>query len=60
LFDVENDMKKIGVRGWRKIDRDTDAWNLIPKEARVLHGAYSQRRRRGISKGHFVGKVQPT
>ena len=23
MADVENDLKKMGVRGWRKIDRDT-------------------------------------
>jgi hypothetical protein len=39
---VENDLKKMGVRGWRKMDRDRDAWNVILKEARVLHGPQSQ------------------
>jgi hypothetical protein len=29
LDDVENDLQKTGVR---------DAWKLIPKEAKVLHG----------------------
>jgi hypothetical protein len=38
LDDVENDMKKMGVRGWRKRTRDRDAWKLILKEDRVLHG----------------------
>jgi hypothetical protein len=37
LDDVENDLK-IGVRGWRKIPEDRDAWKLILKEVRVLHG----------------------
>jgi hypothetical protein len=37
LGDVENDMKKMCVRGWRKIARDRDAWKLILKEAKVLH-----------------------
>jgi hypothetical protein len=46
LDDVENDMKKMGVRGWRKIARDGDAWKLILKEVKVLHGPYSQCRRR--------------
>jgi hypothetical protein len=31
-------VKKMGVRGWRKIARDIDVWKLILKEARVLHG----------------------
>jgi hypothetical protein len=35
-YDVENDLKKIGVRGWRKTARDRDAWELIAKEAMVL------------------------
>jgi hypothetical protein len=38
LGDVENDLNKMGVRGWRKIARDRDAWKLILKEAKVLHG----------------------
>jgi hypothetical protein len=42
LDDVENDSKKMGVRGWRKRARDRDAWKLILKEVRVLHGPYSQ------------------
>ena len=36
LDDAENDLKKMPVRGWRKITKDTDAWKLILK--RVLHG----------------------
>jgi hypothetical protein len=32
LDDAENDLKKMGVRGWRKIARDREAWRLI------LHG----------------------
>jgi hypothetical protein len=42
LDDVENVLKEIGVRGWRKIARDSGAWKLILKEAKVLHGAKSQ------------------
>ena len=38
LDDAENDLKKTGVRGWWKIARDRDAWKLILKEAKVLHG----------------------
>jgi hypothetical protein len=38
LDDIENGLKKIGVRGWRKIVRDGDAWELILKEAKVLDG----------------------
>jgi hypothetical protein len=32
----------MGVRGWRKIDRDRDAWTLILKEPKVLHEPYAQ------------------
>jgi hypothetical protein len=36
--DFENDLKKMGFRGWRKIDVVTDVWKLISKEARALRG----------------------
>jgi len=39
---VENDPKKMGIRSWRKITRERDDWKLILKEAKVLHGPYSQ------------------
>jgi hypothetical protein len=39
LEDVENYVKKIGVRGWIKIAKDRDAWKLTLKEAKVLHGS---------------------
>ena len=42
LDDVDNDLKKMSVRGWRKITNVRDAWKLILKEARVLHGLWSQ------------------
>jgi hypothetical protein len=35
LNDVENNLKHIGVRSWRKIANDKDAWKLILKEAMV-------------------------
>jgi len=38
LDDVENNLKKVGVTGWRKRARDRDAWKLILKEAKVLPG----------------------
>jgi hypothetical protein len=38
LDDVENGLKKTGVRGWIKINRDRDSWRLILKDARILHG----------------------
>jgi hypothetical protein len=36
--DVENDLKKMDVRSWRKLARVRDACKLILKEAKVLHG----------------------
>jgi hypothetical protein len=38
LGEVENYLKKMTVRGWKKIARDNGAWKLILKEASVLHG----------------------
>jgi hypothetical protein len=45
LDDVENDLKKIGFRDWRRIAVDRDAWRVILKEAEFLRGPYSQCRR---------------
>ena len=42
LDDVENDLKKNGVKCWVKITKDGDAWKLILKETRVLYGQQSQ------------------
>ena len=42
LADDENNMKEVGVRGWRKIARDRGAWRLILNETRVLRGLVSQ------------------
>jgi hypothetical protein len=39
-------MKKMEVRRLRKIAKDRYSWKLIPNEARVLHGPYSQWRER--------------
>jgi hypothetical protein len=38
LDDVENDLKKLGVRGWRKTAKDRDIWQLVLKDARILQG----------------------
>ena len=43
LDDVENELKEMRVRGCRKIAKDRDAWKLILKEARVLHGPQGTR-----------------
>jgi hypothetical protein len=39
----------MGVTGSRKIARDTGAWKIILREARILQGSQSQCRRCGIS-----------
>ena len=36
--DVKNDLKKMSVRHWRKTVGDREAWQLILKEDKVLHG----------------------
>jgi hypothetical protein len=46
LDDVENYLKGTGVRGCTKTASDTNAWKSIVKDAKVLHGPYSQWRRR--------------
>jgi hypothetical protein len=40
--DAENDLKKMGVRGLRKIAKARDAWKLILKETRIVCGSQSQ------------------
>ena len=41
LDDAENDLKKEVIRGWRKIVRGGDAWKLILKGIKVLHGPWA-------------------
>ena len=38
LDEIENYVKKMGVRGWRRISYGRNTSKLILKEARVLHG----------------------
>ena len=45
MVDVNNDLKKMNVRSWRKIARDRDAWKFVLKRARIMHRPYKQRRR---------------
>ena len=35
--EFENDMRKMGVTGWRNITTDRDAWKFILKKAKVMH-----------------------
>ena len=57
LDDVENDLKKMGVRGWRKTAKATDTWKIILKEAMVLHGPHSQGREI-LQKANFKNRTQ--
>jgi hypothetical protein len=38
LDDVEDDLREMGVRRWRRVAEDRQAWRKIVKEARALHG----------------------
>jgi hypothetical protein len=38
LDEVEQDLKQMGVRGWRRRAQKRDEWRSILKEAKVLHG----------------------
>jgi hypothetical protein len=40
---------KMGVRCWKKIARDSDAWKCILQEAGVLHRPYSQWRSSNVT-----------
>jgi len=55
----ENDLKKMGVRGCRKIAGNRDAWKLILKETRALYGLYrqwSRRSRNVLSTANLMSK----
>jgi hypothetical protein len=41
LDDVENDLKKMDISGWRKITRNREVGKLILKEAKALLGPQS-------------------
>jgi hypothetical protein len=45
LVDVDNYLKKMSVRGWRKTARDRDASKFVLKGAGIMHRPYKQWRR---------------
>ena len=47
------------LRGWIKFARDRDTWNLVLKEAKVLHGPYSLWRKRSIRGGADTSLARP-
>jgi hypothetical protein len=38
LDDVESDMKKMEVKGWKEKVRDREQWNLVLEEAQAHPG----------------------
>jgi hypothetical protein len=38
IDDVEQDLRAMGVRGWRTRARDRQEWRRVTTEARVHHG----------------------
>jgi hypothetical protein len=50
MEEAENDLKEMGIRGWRKTAKESDARKLFLKEAKVLRGLRSQCRRRSTQK----------
>jgi hypothetical protein len=35
---VESDLRTVGVKRWRNIEKDSEGWCQIEREARALHG----------------------
>jgi hypothetical protein len=42
LDEVEQNLKQMAVRGWRRRTKNRDEWRSIVKEAKVLHGPQHQ------------------
>jgi hypothetical protein len=40
--DVEEDLRKMGVRGWRRTAKEKNEWADVIKEVKVLQGLYRQ------------------
>jgi hypothetical protein len=38
LDDLEEDLRKLGVKGWRRKAEDREEWRHVVKTAGVLHG----------------------
>jgi hypothetical protein len=58
LDNAENDLKRMGVGGWRKIARNPDARKLILKKAKVLRGPYSQWKERQTERESMRTKAE--
>ena len=38
LDDLEEDLRKLGVKGWRRKVEDREEWRHVVKQAEALHG----------------------
>jgi hypothetical protein len=38
LDDLEEDLRKLGVKGWRRKAEDQEEWRHVVKKAEALHG----------------------
>ncbi|PSN45777.1 hypothetical protein C0J52_10749, partial [Blattella germanica] len=38
IYDIEEDLRKMGVRCWRREGKDRDEWRLVIEKANDLHG----------------------
>jgi hypothetical protein len=38
MDDVESDLKKMEVKGWKEMMRDTEQWGLVVEEAKAYAG----------------------
>jgi hypothetical protein len=38
LDDLEEDLRKLGVKGWRRKAEDREEWRHVVKKAEALHG----------------------
>ena len=56
LGDFENDLKKMGVRSWRKVGRERSVWKLVLKGAQVP--AWIVEPVENINNNNKIGKEQ--